>query len=149
MSNFIVLIFIIVTTVSFADTTESLGCVVPNSGPHKGVIPEGCSTEPKGINDLLSESKIRCKVVQVLCDPQSNKSYIVKAKVEKWLKGSGPREVSFKFSQSNVKSSNTKVSPGLGRGLCADLTLKKQSMDWVLTHIENPTSSSDALPVCP
>jgi len=149
MSNLLILLLICISTQTLGDLPVSMGCTIPQSGPKKGILPPGCDSDSKSIGSLLEESQVRCKVVDVRCDRQKNTDYIANAKVEKWLRGSGPSEISFRFSKKVKKTVKTGVLPNLGKGLCADITLEKRALDWIVTKVENPTSSSDSLPVCP
>lgn len=149
MSNFLILLFIGISSLTFGDLPLTTGCTIPQSGPQKGILPPGCDTDNKSIGGLLEESQVRCKVLDVRCDRQKKTEYIATAKVEKWLRGSGPSEISFRFSRKAKKSLKPGAFSKVGRGLCADITLEKRAMDWIATKVENPTSSSDSLPACP
>lgn len=141
MSHSIALILLGLITLSVAEPMKPGGCVIPETGPQKGIMPKGCSTEVKNPIELLGgESQIRCKILDVKCNPQKKGEYLATAKVDQWLRGVGPQKVEFRFDKTQKK---------LGRGLCADLTLERQNANWFLTKIENRTSSSDSLPVCP
>ncbi|MFM8316439.1 MAG: hypothetical protein ACKOA8_19335 [Deltaproteobacteria bacterium] len=125
------------------------GCAIPESGPQKGILPAGCSEEPKVSASVFKESQVRCRVLDVKCDPKIQGGYIAVAQVEQWLKGAGPKQIEFKFSKKRLKANGSALESEAGRGLCADLTLERKASDWLLKKIDNPTSSSDVLPSCP
>ncbi len=150
MSYVLIILLFLLSSQGFSEVRGSQGCMVPESGPQKGVIPEGCGVESKPIEKWLDESLIRCKVVDVKCDPQMKQGYIAVAQVEKWLRGEGPRQIEFKFKKETAEKKNRANPVRAGRGLCADITLEKRVGDWHLLKIENPTSSTtDSLPSCP
>ncbi len=149
MSNSIIFIFLLSSYIGASDLKTPQGCIIPGNGPQRGVLPEECSPDIKTELDFLKQSQVRCKVLDVKCDPKSPGKYVAVAQVKQWLLGSGPQKISFKFSKkkTDTKSQAKILQPG--RGLCADFTLERKNLDWILTKIENPTSLSDLLPVCP
>lgn len=136
--------------VAFASSgNPTQGCAIPESGPQKGILPAGCSDEPKVSASVFKESQVRCRVLDVKCDPKIQGGYIAVAQVDQWLKGEGPKQIEFKFSKKRQKANGSAPGSEAGKGLCADLTLERKASDWLLKKIENPTSSSDVLPSCP
>ena len=128
------------TVLLASDAVKPQGCVVPETGPQKGLVPQGCSSTGNIDIELLGgESQIRCKILDVKCFPGKKGEYLAVAKVEQWLRGTGPQKIEFRFKKDQKK---------LGRGLSADLTLEKKNSDWFLTKIDNATSSCDSLPFC-
>jgi hypothetical protein len=148
MQNSVIVFLLWVTLAWGTEAKNPPGCVIPESGPQRGILPKGCDVS-KQAPALFNEFQVRCKVTDVRCDSKIKGGYLAVAKVDQWLKGSGPTEVVFRFSGKRTilkeKTQNLKA----GKGLCADLTLEKRADDWVLLKVENPTSSSDVLPTCP
>lgn len=136
----IIYFFLIAFSLWASDPQKPQGCEIPESGPKKGVLPKGCNSKVNNEIIMFAESQIRCRIVDVKCNPTKKGEYVALAKVDRWLRGEGPQKVEFRFSKKQKK---------LGRGLCADLTLERENSDWILTKVENPTSSSDSLPSCP
>ncbi|MCX6104123.1 MAG: hypothetical protein NT000_12825 [Proteobacteria bacterium] len=151
MSLSIILIQLLASlTIVFATDLKPIdGCSIPESGPTKGKIPFGCKTTPQLQKVFLESSQVRCKVMEVKCNPKKKGEYIAVAKVDQWLKGEGPNQIEFRVLNIPVGKKIKSNILKLGRGLCADLTLENSSQNWILTKIENPTSSSDSLPTCP
>ena len=144
-----VIVFLLWGTLAWGTEAKNPpGCVIPESGPQKGILPKGCEVS-KQSPALFNEFQVRCKVTDVRCDSKIKGGYVAVAKVEQWLKGSGPNEIAFKFVTSPSSLKKNSQSLNTGKGLCADLTLEKKADDWVLIKVENPASSSDALPTFP
>jgi hypothetical protein len=148
MQNSVIALFLFSALGWGAEAKYPQGCVIPESGPQKGILPKGCEASEKTPR-LFNEFQVRCKVTEVRCDSKIRGGYVAVAKVEQWLKGSGPNEIAFKFVTRPPSSKKSSQSLNTGKGLCADLTLAKKADDWVLIKVENLASSSDALPTCP
>ena len=131
MSLSIILIRLLASlTIVFATDLKPIdGCSIPESGPTKGKIPFGCKTTPQLQKVFLESSQVRCKVMEVKCNPQRKGEYIAVAKVDQWLKGKGPNQIEFRVLNIPVGKKIKSNILKLGRGLCADLTLENSSQN--------------------